>query len=330
MSHTETPLERALRGPGQYDQTTFMGRFTRCIKMMDVTTLFFTSSKREALLQTYLQVKEKRDGWKKISVEDYYYAERNVMTIYHPDTMKPVFWPGRFAAFVPLKLFIYFAMLQPSQQTPMLGFLWQWVNQTYNCMLNYCNRNISKPTNFMEVLQSYFLAVAVSGGIAIGGGKLAPRVSPFVRLFVPFTAVAGANWANLAFVRSSDFMNGVTLRDSETDEKLPGFSRRAGAIGLAQVGFARLFVPLIILVGPPLCLKALFSPRFPFLLARPYLKTPVNASIITFTLLYPSSACLAFYPQYVTLPVESVEQKYHNLKNSKGKKITHVTFNRGL
>ena len=51
-------------------------------------------------------------------------------------------------------------------QTPLFGFVMQWVNQTYNACMNYGNRNASSPLTNKDLAQGYVGAVLISGGIA--------------------------------------------------------------------------------------------------------------------------------------------------------------------
>ena len=69
-------------------------------------------------------------------------AETVVSTAIHPDTGKFISWPMRLSSFVPVNLPIAFGMIITAP-TPFNTVFWQWVNQTYNALLNYGNRNAS-------------------------------------------------------------------------------------------------------------------------------------------------------------------------------------------
>ena len=53
--------------------------------------------------------------------------------------------------------------------------LWQWINQSYNAVFNYCNRNTSTESNNADILKAYCSATIVSVGVALAGNKLVAK-----------------------------------------------------------------------------------------------------------------------------------------------------------
>lgn len=77
---------------------------------------------------------------------------------------------------VPMNVPIILGMLA-SRPTPFNIALWQWINQSYNAGWNYSNRNATSEFSTKDLGLSYGVAVSVSVGIAIIGGKIANKFS---------------------------------------------------------------------------------------------------------------------------------------------------------
>ena len=56
--------------------------------------------------------------------------------------------------------------------TPFNTILWQWVNQTYNAVMNYGNRNASSTYTTSDILKSYGSAVTIAIGLSLGIRRL--------------------------------------------------------------------------------------------------------------------------------------------------------------
>ena len=72
-------------------------------------------------------------------------------------------------------------------KTTTAGLFWQWGNQSYNVVVNYCNGNKSNPQPWSAVAQSYCGAVGVSFACVLGLNKVldsAKSFSPAVLLCV--------------------------------------------------------------------------------------------------------------------------------------------------
>jgi len=69
----------------------------------------------------------------------------HTLSAVHPDTGELMPWFARTSAFVTVNIPIIAAMML-SPPTMFNTIFWQWVNQTYNAVFNFGNRNASSTT----------------------------------------------------------------------------------------------------------------------------------------------------------------------------------------
>lgn len=67
-----------------------------------------------------------------------------IRTALHPDTGEYIPWVMRVSSFLPTNIPIAFGFII-ARPTPFNTIFWQWINQTYNALFNYGNRNASSP-----------------------------------------------------------------------------------------------------------------------------------------------------------------------------------------
>ena len=92
-------------------------------------------------------------------------------TAIHPDTGKFIPWVMRLSSFLPVNLPISFGMIITAP-TPFNTVFWQWMNQTYNALLNYGNRNASSSYTTSDIMKSYSYACVASISVALGIRKM--------------------------------------------------------------------------------------------------------------------------------------------------------------
>lgn len=64
--------------------------------------------------------------------------------------------------------------------------------------------------------------------------------------------------------------------------------------------------------------------------SNPRLRIACETAVVTACLLGAVSPALAFFPQRDSLPVEQVEPQFSGLKDSLGRPITRIWYNKGL
>jgi sideroflexin-2 len=137
------------------------------------------------LIEKYKKNQEPKD----VTKEQIIYAKKLFESAFHPDTgeLQNVF--GRMSFQVPGGMAITGAMLQFYKTAPAVIF-WQFVNQTFNAVVNYTNRNANSPTTTTQLGVAY-VSATTSALIASLGSKsfLEKRASPLILRYVPFIAV---------------------------------------------------------------------------------------------------------------------------------------------
>jgi sideroflexin-5 len=234
-----------------------------------------------------------------------------------------------------MNILILFGMQHPTQQNPLAMSFWQIMNQTYNVVMNYANRNASSEMPMTEVAKCYVMAVATSCGISVGGKKilgslsgLPPNLRFTANVLVPYFALAMAGVANVCMMRKKEVQAGIMVQDVNGDT-LPSPSRNAGFQAVKQVAISRCVIPLPLMTIPPVTMAVLENAGL-FKGSRGSWRNPTNIAVIGFVLLFAAPSAIALFPQTATLPIEKMEPEFHGLKDRNGNPITTVYFNKGL
>lgn len=143
---------------------------------------------------------------------------------------------------------------------------------------------------------------------------------------VPFTAVAAAGTVNVFLMRGKEIRDGINVFD-ETGES-HGKSKQAGFSAVSQVAISRVLTNAPVLIIPPLLLGQLQKTKF--IQQRPKLVVPLNFGLIALSLMTALPAAIAVFPQVGELQTSQMEKEFQNLKDSTGKPITKLYFNKGL
>lgn len=97
---------------------------------------------------------------------------------------------------------------------------------------------------------------------------------------------------------------------------------------ISQVAISRILTNFPVLTIPPLILsqweRTEWSKRYP----RAIL--PLNLGVISLCLMTALPFAIAAFPQYASVNVKTLEERFWNLKDSKGQPIKTLTYNKGL
>jgi len=133
----------------------------------------------------------------------------------------------------------------------------QWLNQTYNCGVNYGNRNASSCYTLADVGKGYAGAVFASISIAVVTRRLfAGQLARFkgsklilLNAFLNFIAAAFPGMANLTIMRMKELSEGIEVQNADGTE-VYGKSVAAGKSAIMQTAASRAVLPTPIFAIP--------------------------------------------------------------------------------
>uniref|UniRef100_A0ABI7WZL1 Sidoreflexin n=1 Tax=Felis catus TaxID=9685 RepID=A0ABI7WZL1_FELCA len=286
----ELPLDINIQEP-RWDQSTFLGRARHFFTVTDPRNLLLSGAQLEAsrnIVQNY------RAGVVTPGLtEDQLWRAKYVYdSAFHPDTGEKVVLIGRMSAQVPMNMTITGCMLTFYRQTPTVVF-WQWVNQSFNAVVNYSNRSGDAPITARQLGTAYVSATTGAVATALGLKSLTKHLPPLVGRFVPFAAVAAANCINIPLMRQRELQVGIPVTDEE-GQRL-GHSVAAAKQGIFQVVISRICMAIPAMAIPPVIMDTL--EKKDFLKRRPWLGAPLQVGLVGFCLVFATPLCCALFPQ---------------------------------
>ncbi|XP_062071273.1 sideroflexin-2 isoform X2 [Lepus europaeus] len=293
----------------RWDQGTFLGRVKHFFNITDPRTIFLPERELDWAKAT---VEKSRMGVVPpgTQVEQLLYAKKLYDSAFHPDTGEKMNVIGRMSFQVPGGMIITGFMLQFYRTMPAVIF-WQWVNQSFNALVNYTNRNAACPTSVRQMALAYFTATTTAVATAVGMNMLTKRAPPLVGRWVPFAAVAAANCVNIPMMRQQELIQGISVKDRSHNEI--GQSRRAAAVGITQVVISRITMAAPGMILLPIVMERL--EKLHFMKRVRVLHAPLQVML-----------CGCF-----ELPASYLEPELRDtIKAKYGELMPHVYFNKGL
>jgi hypothetical protein len=268
------------------------------------------------------------------SISEMRKADKIIKAVIHPDTNKKIPAFFRMCNFVPVNIPIIFGMIC-TKQTPLNLILWQGINQTYNALWNYSNRNASAPFSNKEFGQAYSLAMSSSIGVALctrfllnlcsKGGAAGPK-QRVLNSVVSMTASAVAGFLNLMFIRQNELKKGVDIKNPRTMESV-GVSKLAAKKAVFSSAKTRSAVSVNLFIGAAGLMYA--AQKFLGKQKKPVMIF-VELTVCAFCLFYSLPISLALYPPVLTTNSKSLEPDFHNIIDTDGQIINNFIFNKGL
>ncbi|KAK0139743.1 Sideroflexin-1 [Merluccius polli] len=318
----ELPLNINIKEP-RWDQGTFMGRAQHFFMVTDPRNVLLSS---ETLEDARVTVQNYRAGIVKPGLtEDALWKAKYVYdSAFHPDTGEKMFVIGRMSAQVPMNMSITGSMLTFYRTTPAVVF-WQWVNQSFNAVVNYTNRSGDAPLTVNWVPPTSVPRQELWSP-PWASSPWPTRLPPIMGRFVPFVAVAAANCINIPFMRQRELKYGIPVTD-ENDNRL-GESPGAAKQAILQVIVSRIGMAVPAMAIPPVIMNALekkaFMKRFPLLNA------PIQVGLVGLCLVFATPLCCALFPQKSSMSVSSLEPQLQERIREISPQTTTVYFNKGL
>ncbi|KAB5581826.1 hypothetical protein PHYPO_G00180080 [Pangasianodon hypophthalmus] len=319
----DLPLNINIKEP-QWDQSTFMGRARHFFMVTDPRNVLLSN---EVLEDARVIVEDYRKGIVQPGLtEDQLWRAKYIYdSAFHPDTGEKMLLIGRMSAQVPMNMTITGCMLTFYRTTPAVVF-WQWVNQSFNAIVNYTNRSGDAPITVNQLGAAYVSATTGAVVTALGLKSLTKHLPAIIGRFIPFAAVAAANCINIPFMRQRELKYGIPVTDEEGNRL--GESPSAAQQAIVQVVVSRIGMAVPAMAIPPIIMNALekkaFMKRFPVLNA------PVQVGLVGLCLVFATPLCCALFPQKSSMKVSSLEPELQERIRQSNPNTTVVYFNKGL
>ncbi|XP_057362241.1 sideroflexin-2 isoform X2 [Manis pentadactyla] len=291
MSQMEANLSGFNIDAPRWDQCTFLGRVKHFFNITDPRTLLVPE---QELDWAKVMVEKCRMGVVPpgTQVEQLLYAKKLYDSAFHPDTGEKMNVIGRMSFQVPGGMIITGFMLQFYRTMPAVIF-WQWVNQSFNALVNYTNRNAASPTSVRQMAVSYITATTTAVATAVGMNMLTKKAPPLVGRWVPFAAVAAANCVNIPMMRQQELIQGICVKDRNHNEI--GHSRRAAVLGITQVVISRITMAAPGMILLPIIMERL--EKLHFMKKAKVLHAPLQVLLSGCFLIFMVPVACGLFPQ---------------------------------
>ncbi|KAI8130632.1 hypothetical protein FF38_12817 [Lucilia cuprina] len=309
----------------KYDQSTYMNRAKHFFLLTNPLNLLASNSDLEKAKRIVNDYRAGRPVPDVKNVDELWRAKYLYDSAFHPETGEKSLIIGRMSAQVPMNTLITGCMLSFYKTTPAVIF-WQWVNQTFNAVVNYTNRSGSTPLSKEQLLTSYVLATGGALTTALSLNRIVKNLNPLIGRLVPLAAVAAANCINVPMMRMQELKNGVTLLDEQNNEM--GISKKAAAVGITAVVASRIAMATPGMVLTPLLINKL--EKGGFLKRFPKASAPIQTLFCGFVLIFATPLGCAFFSQRAAIDVKSLEPEVQESIKKKNPELTQVWFNKGL
>lgn len=315
----------------RWDQTTFVGRARHFFDVTDPRKVFASSAQLDAAKKL---VEDYRSGIEPSGTtdEEVWQAKSLYDSAFHPQTGEKQLVFGRMSFQVWGNMTITGSMITFYRTIPAIVF-WQWVNQTFNALVNYTNRNASSPLSTSQLLSAYGAATCSGVGIGVFLNQFVAKIPSIagglVARFVPFVAVAGANSVNLPLMRQLELKHGIDLVDE--DGEVRGKSTVAAKRAVSQVVLSRVGMAAPSMVIPPIIMNALHRRKGSIVHRRPWVVAPMTVALTGLTLVFSTPLCCAIFPQKSSISFEHLEPELQSsIRASSKPNVSRLFYNKGL
>ncbi|GAB6031576.1 Sideroflexin-2 [Chamberlinius hualienensis] len=313
-----------------WDQSTFHGRLKHFFWVTDPRSVVVRDAELDQAKELVHRYKNHNEP-PGTTNEQVLYAKKLYEAAFHPDSGERMNILGRMSFQVPGGMVITGFMLQFYRTVPQVIF-WQWVNQSFNALVNYTNRNAESDVTATRIGVAYVSATTSALVTALGLKRyLEKRATPLLQRFVPFAAVAAANCVNIPLMRQSELTDGIAVFSHE-GERLTE-SRLAAAKGITQVVISRIVMAAPGMLILPLIMEKI--EKYRWMQRIQPLHALVQTVLVGGFLIFMTPTACALFPQKCSIKVSTLEkwekEKYLKLvQTCQGKIPERVYFNKGL
>ncbi|CAL1685942.1 unnamed protein product [Lasius platythorax] len=309
-----------------WDQSTYQGRALHFLTVTNPLNVFATNKRLEHardIVTKYRQGESlKKQG---IVADELWNCKYLYDSAYHPDTGEKMLLIGRMSAQVPMNMIITGCMMTFYKSTPAVIF-WQWINQSFNAVVNYTNRSGSSPIPTETLARSYIGATGGAVITALTLNRLAQRGPPLAGRLVPLAAVAAANCVNIPLMRITELQNGIELQ-TEDGTKV-GNSKRAAREAITSVTLSRILMASPSMVLAPIVMN--YLDRRQLLRNAKWAGGPIQVLICGVCLTFATPLCCALFAQRVPISVNRLESDVQQQVRSHDSGLETVYYNKGL
>ncbi|KAJ1478516.1 Tricarboxylate carrier-domain-containing protein [Baffinella frigidus] len=283
----------------RYDQSTYGGRLQHYFEVTDPRTVLASDAdldKAASLVKAYNAGTEPKGT----SADDVWAAKKLYDSAFHPQTGEKNLFIGRMSFQVPGNMMITGGMMAVYKSVP-LSVMFQFLNQSFNAIVNYTNRNASSEITTETLATAYVAATtaSVASHASDRRGFQSRDPTPSRRMvgrFVPLVAVAGANCVNIPLIRQTELKEGITV--TTKDGREIGKSQNAAFGAVTQVIPSRILMAMPSMGLTPVVMAAIESRGL--LSAAPFLTMPVTVLVTGLALVVSTPMACAIFPQDVT------------------------------
>lgn len=311
-----------------YDQTTFDGRFRHFLRLTNPLNVLKTGSDLDQARET-LRIYKEKGILPSSNGTGLWQAKYLYDSAHHPDTGDRQNIFGRMSFQVPGGMLIT-GILLAFYRSPLEIFLGQWLNQSFNALVNYTNRSGESQLDNSTIGTAYLTATSTATVVAIGfnkyGMKIVPAsLKPLFARFVPFTAVAAANMINIPMMRQNELKDGIPLVDEEGNKL--GTSIVAAQHAIPKVVESRITIAAPGMLLLPVIMTSLEKRGYKFgRLASCCVQTALLGG---FLLVMVPVGC-SLFAQQQSISVDDLEPAVRDRIKEKHKGLQTVYYNKGL
>lgn len=310
----------------RWGDDTFLARYRHFFALTDPSNCL--KSNHELDVAKAVVSKYKEDGVLPSSGEEGLWKAKYVHdSAFHPETGDKQNILGRMSFQVPGGMLIT-GILMAFYKSPLEIFLGQWLNQSFNALVNFTNRSGDKPLPNSVIMTAYITATSFATATSIGMNKvLGSKAPPLVGRFVPFMAVAVANMVNIPCMRQQELKEGVVVYD-EDGSKL-GNSPIAARTAITKVTISRICIAAPGMLLTPILMERLEKmPRFRSI--GKWQSCAIQTVCIGCFLVAAVPFGCALYPQKQSISVDKLETELQESIRAKHPERRLVYYNKGL
>uniref|UniRef100_A0A0K0EKQ5 Sidoreflexin n=1 Tax=Strongyloides stercoralis TaxID=6248 RepID=A0A0K0EKQ5_STRER len=317
----------------RYDQSTYINRARHFFAVTNPLNLFVSNKKLDeckVIVDNY----KKGVVPEKLTIDELWKAKTIYDSAFHAETGEKTFILGRMSSQMPMNMVITGGMLAFYKSAPSVIF-WQWANQSYNAIVNYCNRSGGSPdegavedSGVSTIIASYCAATGGALSAALGLNFVVSKGNfpPLVGRLVPFAAVALANSINIPMMRQKEFSEGIKLVDEKGVEV--GKSTEVAKHAIPMVIFSRVAMALPYMLATPLCMQKI--EKTDWFKRNKWSSLPIQIGICGAILLFSTPLCCAIFPQMTSIEVSALEPEVQKKIEALPNPPKIVYYNKGL